>query len=147
MRTKFIFVAVILSAFFLSPALMGQNQAAMGMSVRQEVDVEILNLQKNIKASKSRAKAFKALEKSEGQIAALRAKAPRQTEPDEVYLEYLKDSLKEIPRGKAFKAADCASYRSGIIVHFDPHGEEAPTSPAVGKTLDILKSLCDISKE
>lgn len=146
MRTKFVLGAVILFAFFLSPALMGQNKTA-SMSVRQEVDLEILNLQKNIKAVKSRAKAFKALEKSESQMAGLRSKAVRQTEPDELYMDYLRETLKEIPRGKAFKKADCDDYRNDILVKFDPHGEETPTSPAVAKSLDILKSLCDIAKE
>src|SRR6185312_4475210 len=151
MRTRFIFGIVMLLAFFISPELMGKNpsssgEGSVGISVRQEVDSEIFNLGKNIKAAKGRAKAFKALEKTETQVSAIRSKAPRQIEPDEIYMNMLKATLKEIPRGKSFKPADCEKYRSEILAQYDPQGEEHPTSLAVEKTLDVLNGLCALSK-
>jgi hypothetical protein len=134
---------VILFGLFSSPTLMGQTaKATSALSVRQEVDLEILNLQKNVKAAKTLSGAFKAMEKSEARMAALRSKAPRQSEPDEIYMDYLREALKEIPRGKAFKKSDCDDDRSQIIVKYDPQGSETPTNPAITKTLNILKSLC-----
>lgn len=148
MRTRLLFGAVALVAFFMSPALMGQDSSpngdgvSVGISTRQEVDSEIFNLQKNIKAAKNRTQAFKALEKTETQISAIRAKAARQIEPDEIYMDMLMATLKEIPRGKSFKVSNCDQYRNKILAQYDPKGEAHPTSPAVEKTLDVLKALC-----
>jgi hypothetical protein len=113
--------------------------------VRPQVDAELGMLIKRMKDAGTRSEALRALDKSETQISTLRAKASRQAEPDEIYMDMVTATLKEIPRGKAFKTENCKSYRTGILAQFDPTGEDNP-SPAVAKTLEILKVLCAIKK-
>jgi hypothetical protein len=61
-------------------------------------------------------------------------------------MDMLTETLKEIPRGKSFKVGSCDQNRNKILAQYDPKGEVHPTSPAVEKTLDVLKALCALSK-
>lgn len=152
MRSRALFGAVIfLVISFMVQNLQGaKGESTPGLSVRQQVDSEIFNLEKNLKAAKKRDDRWKFLEKSEATIQNLRAKNGRQFVQDEIDMDFLMNSLKEIPRRAQFKANQCSHYRAQILANYDPQGDPDAQSgdgnpsgnPAVAKALHILSLLC-----
>ncbi len=143
MRTRIILVLVGLSVFLSTEILLGKKAESpqSKLSIRQQVDSEIHNLQRNLDASKSADEQWKVLEKTEKTIQHLRTQGPRQFEGDEIYLDTLEASLEMIPRKADFKKEKCDQYRTAALAQFDPRGEEKP-SPAVAQTLAVLSALC-----
>lgn len=142
MRSRIILITVILSGLFSTEILLGKKgEVPMTLSVRQQVDSEIHNLKRNLESMKKPEDRWKALEKAEKEIHALRGRSPRQFEKDEIYMDTLMASLEEVPRQVEFKKDQCDAYRTGILAHFDPKGGEQP-APPIARTLEILKILC-----
>lgn len=108
-------------------------------SVRKKFDASISELKTKLKNAK--ADKWKVLSETENQIQNLRKQNAVQPDADEVYMDMVFYSLKQIPRNKEFKVSECPDYRTHILAAFDPHGEEKPT-PAIAQTLSVLDLLC-----
>lgn len=146
MRTRFVLVALILPIVFGAQNLMGKKTAIPSkLSVRQQVDSEVDNLKKNLKAAKSMDAKWKYFEKTFLNIKTLRANSSRQFEGDEIHMDMQVASLDDIPKGTKFQASKCGEYKTTLIVHYNPR-QEAEPDPAVTQTLHVLEILCNTKK-
>ncbi len=152
MRTRFVSVIVVAIVCLGTEALLGNKSAAnealggltvrqSGLTVRQSVDSEVLNLSKNLRLAKGADAQVKILEKSLNAIKSIRSKNPRQFEQDEVYMDTLYFSLSEIPAKKPFGPEQCQKAKSSILAEYSPKHESEPT-PAINQTLTVLSSVC-----
>lgn len=143
MRTRFVPLIVILVVVTGTEALLGnRNEVSPTLSLRQRVDSEIANLGKNLEISKKDKEVWgNHLENTRARIKSLRAKNPRQFEPDELYMDYIYFSLRDFPSKMEFKPEKCGHYRSALIANFNPLIEMTP-NPAIIKTLGLLKIIC-----
>ena len=142
MRAQFIPLLVMVSVLITAEVLLGKkNEMPTALSVRQQVDSEVFNLEKNLKAAKSSEARWKFLESSKELIKALRSKSSRQFEQDEIYMDYIYFSLRDFPSKAEFKSEKCGQYRSSIIANYNPQFETAP-DPAIAKTLGLLGIIC-----
>ena len=140
MRTKLILSSLILAVSLTSQSLLGEAPA-VGLSLRQQFDSEISNLQKNLKACKKADEQWIVLKKSEAEIKELRANNPLQIDPDEIYMDLVTSSLKSIPRKGGFKKPDCDAYRTTILAQFEPSPTGKPDDPIL-PTMNVLDILC-----
>lgn len=141
MRPGLLFGTLICTLFF-SQLLFGKKESlAPKLTVRQEFESELSNVKKNLKASSALDEKLKVLSKSEREIEMLRKKNPIQLDQDEIYMDMVIVSLKQIPRGTFFKKAECKDYRSKIQSAFNPKAETSPNLP-ITETLTILNLLC-----
>ncbi len=140
MLTQFILGSLILAVSLSSQSLLGD--AAEGrLSVRQQFDSEVTNLQKNLKICRRADDYWIFLRKAESQLKDLRTSSPLQVEPDEMYMDLLISSLKAIPRKAGFKKQDCDAYHTTILAQFDPTPSGKADEP-VAKTMAVLDLLC-----
>lgn len=143
MRAGFIPFIVIFVVLMATEALLGNKiETVATLSVRQRVDSEISNLEKNLKMARENQNAYWSyLENTLSRIKTLRAKNPRQFEPDELYMDYVYFSLREFPLKADFTPEKCGQYRSALIANFNPRFETL-SDPAISKTLGLLKIFC-----
>ena len=140
MRTKLILSSLILAVSLTSQSLLGEAPA-VGLSLRQQFDSEVSNLQKNLKDCKKADEQWIVLKKAEAEIKELRASSPLQIDPDEIYMDFVTSSLKAIPRKGGFKKQDCDAYRTTILAEFDPSPSGRSDEP-IAPTLNVLDILC-----
>lgn len=142
MRSKLVPGVVIFFGLVFAQTLFGKKETVSStLSVRQQFESEISNLRKNLNLKASKSEQWKHLLKTEGKIADLRKKNPRQIEQDEIYMDLVADSLTQIPRAPQFKKEKCGDYRSKLIAQYDLQytGEsDSPVAPA----LSVLEALC-----
>ena len=162
-------LGIVISVLLTSQILFGQKDGvAPKLNVKQQFDSEISNLkknlkktsksgqkpqsnfrtpfhretpQKNLKKSSKSVEVWKVLAKSEKDIEILRKRHPIQMDSDEIYMDLVTDSLKQIPRGHEFHRNQCDQYRTGIRAAYDPKSE-AKAAPPIEETLEILEILC-----
>lgn len=145
MRFRFVFVVVAVAGAALAwpGALMGQKDGkAGGLSLRQKVDGEVSDLERNLKRTPVLAKRFDLIDHAEKDIRGLRKQNARQSEGDEIFFDQLEAILGEIPRAKAFKVADCKDYQANLIARFEPTFDEQAKNPAVKTGLKVLGEIC-----
>jgi len=144
MRTGQLFGSLILFGLVSAPmALRGQKEnPGSSLTVRQQVDSEILNLSRNLSPKMSMKEKLKLLEKSIQTVGVIRAKSPRQLSGDELYLEELSISMREIPNSSKFDLGSCDAYKKSLIHNWDPKGGEQTQDAALKKTLDVLEQIC-----
>lgn len=148
MRFGLVSFAVLVALGLCFPgSLLGQKGADRGsVNVRQKVDSEVLNLQRNFDRSKKNTDLFRVLKKTELEISRVRKKEPRQSEADEVYMDQLAAVLGEIPRDGEFKKESCFDYRTSLISNFEPKSGSEIKNPALKTGLDVLTALCRQAK-
>lgn len=144
LRLVSVVVALILAALVWPADLMGQKEAKAGLSLRQKVESEIRNLEKNLEKNRGPSHSFLLIEKAEKGIRVLRKQNARQAEADEVYFDQLEAILAGIPRHKNFKAADCKDYETSLVSHFEPTFEGTARNPALKTGLKVLSELCQV---
>jgi hypothetical protein len=144
MRLGLISVIVLVVLGLLSPsALLGQKAVDRGsLNVRQKVENEVLNLQRNMERAKKNGDLFRLLKKTEAEVARVRKKESRQAEADEIYMDQLAAVLSEIPRDGRFKKENCFDYRTTLISNFEPKAMSEVKNPALKSGLEILTELC-----
>jgi len=145
MRIGVLSFTFILTALIFAPALIFGQKAATDQvpSVRQTVDSQALNLERNLARTKLPLEKFKLIEKFEKEIRQIREKSPRQFEKDEIEMDQLLAILDQLPQPASFKREQCASYKNTLAAHFDPVSENGQTQLAPLKTtFEILKELC-----
>ena len=109
------------------------RQLPAQISVRQQFDSEIYNLERNIQFAKSSQAKWTAIEKSERNIASLRTSNAKQFQIDEKYMDQFEVALQQIPRGENFKTENCATYSEILAV----------SAPEVFPRVEnVLNSLC-----
>jgi len=122
---------------------MGQKDGkAGGLSLRQKVDGEVVDLERNLKKTDALTKRFALVDHAEKDIRLMRKQNARQSESDEVFFDQLEAILGEIPRAKTFKVADCKNYQASLIAHFEPTFDETPKNPALKTGLKVLNEIC-----
>ncbi len=140
MRTKLILSSLILAVSLTSQSFLGEAPA-VGLSLRQQFDSEVSNLQKNLKACKRVSEQWTVLKKAEAKIKELRAGNPLQIDPDEIYMDLVTSSLKSIPHKAGFKKQNCEAYRTTILAQFDPSPTGKPNDP-IAPAMSVLDTLC-----
>lgn len=111
--------------------------------VRPVTDKSVSDLIVRIKDAKDLKNVWKDFSKVESDIAALRKKEKRQSEIDEIHLDSLTSSLKEIPREKKFAKGNCAKVKSQIVAEYSPYPKEDGELPEFVKlTTGVLDALC-----
>lgn len=148
MRFGFLSLAVLIALALCFPgSLLGQKEAERGsLNVRQKVESDVLNLQRNLERAKKNADLFRVLKKTEVEIGRVRKKEPRQSESDEIYLDQLAAVLGEIPRDGEFKKDKCFDYRTSLISNFEPKSGAEIKNPALKTGLEVLTTLCRQAK-
>lgn len=142
-RGIFIVVTVMLLSQVLPHTLHGQKKTAPeGMALRQQVESDLLNLQRNLGKSSKRPEQLRFLAQFEKQLKQERSRKPRQTEVDEIFFDQLLGVLSEIPRSKTSDSSDCSRTRAQILANFEPSAQDEPQNPAVKYGLSILKEIC-----
>ncbi len=145
MRTRILPVILVVIACLIIPAsLFGQKKITdENLSLRQQMESELLNLQRNLHRSKSFAERSRSFEKSEKILNSLHKKGLRQAEKDEIYVDRVLAILSEIPHGTQFEASKCSDYKTNLMASFDPTVSDAETAdPALKSGLQILQALC-----
>lgn len=149
MRTKILFAILIFLGGVISPASMfGEKKSKnTSMSLRQQIDSNYANLERNLKSDKSTRLKFNRLKRFILSTQDLRTKNPRQMVQDELYFDLLLNSLSDLPSVSEFKKEECPSYNSKIIKLYDPRAPMGKTKePSLLKTLNVLNIICQ-SKE
>jgi hypothetical protein len=142
MRSRIFFTTIALFFVMLSPSmLLGQKTAQPNLSLKQKVDLELSNLNKNVKRARTIQQKLKFVNVTTEKIKSLRNQSAHQMEPEELYIDVLMASLEEIPR-QNFKRDRCDIYKQNIISKYDPSGSQRSQNPAVKKTVGLLNSLC-----
>lgn len=144
MRSRIFFAILIgFSTFFSPTQLFGEKKRSEhALRLKQQVDLEIFNLQKNITKAKSTDQQLKILENVENKIRVLRGSADPQSQVDELYMDVMMICLEQIPRD-AFQKNKCDVYKKNMLSKFDPTAQNnQPHHPAVKKAVGVLKSLC-----
>jgi hypothetical protein len=143
MRSRIFFTAIALLLYIvMSPSmLLGLKSTRPNLSLKQKVDLELSNLNKNVKKARTIQQKLKFVNSATDRIKNLRTQAAKQMEPEELYIDVLMASLEEIPR-ENFKRDHCEIYKQNIISKYDPAANDRSQNPAVKKTVGVLKSLC-----
>lgn len=113
-----------------------------GRTIRQQVDSYAELMEKEVAAAKNNRERFRALDRVEDQIIALRENAVTQTAHDEAYMDLMLAVIDSIPAEKEFHKKDCARYEADMLNQFDPTADEGPSEPAVKPGWNALQSLC-----
>jgi hypothetical protein len=123
---------------------LGQKKDTEGhLTLRQKVESEILNLDRNLAKAKKLDEKFRLLAKSEREIRVLRKKTARQDERDEIFFDQFLAVLGEIPRSPQFKREQCGEYRTTLVAHFEPTAEGNVQNQALKYGLQVLDEICD----
>lgn len=143
MKTTF---AVLIAALLVHPATFAAHNKEIpvnsGRSVRQQVDSFAELMDKEMSAAKNNKEKFRAMNRAEDQINALRDNAVTQSAQDESYMDLMVSVLDSLPEEKEFKRKDCAKYEADLLNQFDPTADDAPVEPAVKPGWLALQSLC-----
>lgn len=143
MRLGLVSFALVVTLVSIPSFLMGNRKNGQSdLSLRQRIDSEIANLQKNIGKAHDLPSRLRAIAKTENEIISLRKKHARQTESDEIFFDQMLAALAEIPREGKFQSASCGDYKSSLIAKLEPAATSAALSPALKKGLRILEGLC-----
>ncbi|PIS11838.1 MAG: hypothetical protein COT73_01790 [Bdellovibrio sp. CG10_big_fil_rev_8_21_14_0_10_47_8] len=108
------------------------------IQVRQEFDRRLAQVKVDLVAQKDRSLKWGILLRFEESAKKMRRENSRQLEQDEVHMNTVLRTLREIPRRSDFEPNSCARYRRRILSEYDPHGE----NPSVAVTLKILEIVC-----
>ena len=144
MRSRILFATLIPFSLTVTPSMLfGQKKNLSNhVSLKQQVDQELHNLQKNVKKAASLNDKLKFIDLAESKIRDLRSVSPRQRDRDELYFDIVLASLEEIPRQEYFKKDRCDIYKQSILNKYDPEADSQPKNPAVKKTVGVLESIC-----
>jgi hypothetical protein len=136
-------LSVLLLLAGLPAALFGQRESSqLEITLRQQVDTEMLNLQRNISVAFELPEKFENLNKSLHIVKELRARSPVQFSDDEIYLEKITSSLESIPKKKNFSFKQCKMYRKQMNRRSKYKAVRRIEALAVNQALPVLESLC-----
>ncbi len=125
--------------------LRGQKETpSPGLTIRQEVDSEMMNLSRNLLQHKSLKEKFLQLEKTLFVIKTVRKKSPRLLTDDQIYLDNLVSSVTDFPMFSEFKKESCPDYERKLIHRWDRRPPLEAEAPVLKRTLNILEGLCSI---
>jgi len=145
MYTKNIFGVVIAALLFLTPSfIFGQkSKGTGGLSVKQEADLLLSNLKKNLKKETSTEKKFEQINHFKKELTTLRKKSARQLENDEIAMDILVTALDLIPVKNEFKKSECSSYQQKILRDMSPNSDQGEkVDPSTQASMDVLSLLC-----
>lgn len=144
MRSRILLASLMGFSTFFAPAhLFGEKKrTTASLNVKQQVDLELFNLRKNIKKSASQEEKFKFFERTENKIQSLRQQIDSKNENDELYMDLVLICLGEIPRDELFKKDRCDIYKKSMMSKFDPTADIEPKHPAVKRVVSVLNTLC-----
>lgn len=145
MHSKNVFGTVVAVLIFMTPSfIFGQkSKGAPALSVKQEADLLLTNLKKNLKKSTSVEKRFEQLKKFKTDLTGLRKKNARQLEGDEVAMDILVTALDLIPQPDSFKKKECPHYEQKILVEMSPQSYQGEkVDPSTQASLDVLALIC-----
>lgn len=144
MRFRFIFSFMTFAAFVVIPmSLRGQKESPhSGLTVRQQVDSEVLNLSRTVHRQRDLASKFTQIEKTLLATKLIRKKNPRQLTDDEIYLDNLVSSISDIPKYTNFKKESCPEYQRKLVHLWSPKPIIGVEDPALKRALDVLDGLC-----
>lgn len=145
MHSKNVLGTVIAVLIFMAPSfIFGQkSKGDPALSVKQEADLLLTNLKKNLKKSTSVEKRFEQLKKFKTDLTGLRKKNARQLEGDEVAMDTLVTALDLIPLPNIFKKKECSNYEQKILVEMSPQSYQGEkVEPSTQASLDVLALIC-----
>ena len=143
MRSRIFLKAItfIFGITMVPSILFGLKNTHSNLSLKQKVDLEFSNLNKNVNRARTIQSKLKFLNMTTEKIKTLRTQSAKQMDSEELYIDVLMASLEEIPR-ENFKRDHCEIYKQNIISKYDPAASERTQNPAVKKTVGVLKSIC-----
>ena len=112
------------------------------MSIRQTVDLNLDNLIKNIKKTRTLDGKIDLNLKFIKTVKELRVQNPTQLPGDEIYMDMIVGSLEEFPDAGHFKLDSCDDYKKKIVSQYDPRSGGKTKSPALNHAIDVLNSIC-----
>jgi hypothetical protein len=146
MRSRLIPAILIFAGLTSVPgSLLGQrDMSGHQLSVRQLVDLELLNLQKNITSSATRAEGLHRLEKSLARMKSLRQSGPVQWNGDELTMDRMMGGLEEINKAALANNAvgNCDPVRNRLLRLYDPRAQGRSEDPTLKQNLLIWSELC-----
>ncbi len=145
MHSKNILGTVVAVLIFVTPSfIFGQKtKGSLGLSVKQEAELLLTNLKKNLKKETSSDKKFQQLSKFKTDFVSLRKKNARQLEGDEIAMDILVTALELIPAKSDFKKSECATYQQKILRDMSPNSDQGEkVDPSTQSSLDVLSLLC-----
>ena len=141
MRQSFRFLGLILFVLTFGRTLLGEgNQVASHLSVRQQADSILHNLNQNLQSASTDQSRAELLVRSEKEIQNLRQKNPLQFRTDEMYLDSVSLGLKTFSGESDFSADACDKRRKFLMQK--RFIAQASAQSAQSNLLEVLGHLC-----
>ncbi|MEN0060172.1 MAG: hypothetical protein AAGB31_15140 [Bdellovibrio sp.] len=135
-------MTVLTSLAFHAPATAQEREPAAKAPVKVYEDFQkrVSQLEADIKKEKDVSKRYEVFLKAYGELSALRAKNPRQSEEQELNMSLFMDSFAAFPDKKEFKAQKCGEYseKAQKMKSYDEDQKE----PFVDRALKLADSIC-----
>jgi phosphoenolpyruvate carboxylase len=124
-------------------ALLGQKEnPGPELTLRQQVNTELLNLQRNIQLAAELPEKLTTLEKTLHVMKEMRKQNPVQLADDEIYLQKITADLEQIPKISEFEMDDCNTYRKQLSRRSHQKAIRKTEALALNQTLPVLDALC-----